>query len=128
MDTSETYIKMCEEATEIQEHEPEAGDYYKSGNDSIVILPMSDHIVDFCSYDCLYLIGEDDAIWLPRQDQLQEIVGSYQECLSLIDRYDCVSALDFDYPNANSMEQLWLMITMNQYNKIWNEIKWEVDG
>ena len=55
MDTSETYVKMCEKAEEIQ----------KNANDISV---LSDKFPDVNSF---WAKGN---IWLPRQDQLQEMV------------------------------------------------------
>ncbi len=81
MDISVQYIKMCEGAEEILDnHIPERGDWYISGQGEIVALPEYDRFIcDQESYqtraECDYLVGPEDSLWLPRQDQLQEISG-----------------------------------------------------
>lgn len=130
------YIKMCEKAEEIQvNHEPQAGDYYQAGDGlTIVILPEEHHIKDFCSYECLYLIGIEDEVWLPLQHQLQEMMElNIQVLLEKFTLFcgDCWDTLDgsewglgeeyFEY----SIEQLWLAFVMKEkYGKIWNGNDW----
>lgn len=116
MDTSETYIKMCKEATEIQTQKPEGsqGEFVYYDTDG------------FAGQEC------DDVpltpfLWLLRQDQLQEMIGSFEDCLNLIDRWDAENALGYDYPDVTSMEQLWIALVMEEkYNKVWNGDNWIV--
>ena len=100
MDTSKTYIKMCEKAEEIQElwrysREGEStGDWFYAkdnlgdGNNKRFIsmgeVICSGDIADFSwESSCDFGGGIEnfnDAIWLPRQDQLQTLSGlSWQE-------------------------------------------------
>lgn len=132
MDTSETYIKMCEQAEEIQHHEPQGGDFYYARG-GVVILPMKEHIKDFCTYHCLYLIDSEDEIWLPHQDQLQGMLSLnlwplnhrfslwlyYQGCNGLIDLH-----VKHEH-EFTSMEQLWLAFVMKErYGKFWDGANW----
>jgi len=123
MDTSKEYIKMCEKAVEIQHEELLKGDY-------VVINEKTELIADTMHYSPAEL---DTAIWLPRQDQLQEMVmdkfkGS--SLYSMIDEFDWFcseSGLVFtDYAEQfTSMEQLWLAFVMKEkYNKTWNGEDW----
>ena len=82
MDTTETYIKMCEEAKEIQKLRREErhhntgkwldGDFYGSVLDNLVF--VAHRLNDAWADEPYYLHHPSEAIWLPRQDQLQEMV------------------------------------------------------
>jgi hypothetical protein len=117
MDTSPEYVKMCEAAKEIQYlWELHAGDYYK------LTYPSNQWIHQLRA-------GRrkrpDSSIWLPRQDELQEMMGDFGTCLSMIDRWEQLSAVSCDYPNVTSMEQLWLAFVMHEkFNKVWNGKEW----
>ncbi len=122
MDISETYIKMCEKAEEIQEvrHDGfEEGDCAYSMNDDGYTWLGSSHDS--------YKRWEDD-IWLPRQDQLQEMIGDFNKCLGMLHDFQCpeVNAYQqewFEY--CQSMEQLWLAFIMHEnYNKVWDKENW----
>jgi len=136
MDTSKEYILQCEKAVEIQKlHKMNTGDcYYQTKDDS-----------DYCEgaftcwnglrpnagyhdYDSWWYFP-DDCIWLPKQDQLQEMVKT--------EKYGCDKNFwlleDFmrwrnKYAEDNaSMEQLWLAFVMKEkYSKTWNGTDWEV--
>lgn len=111
MDTSETYIKMCERAEEIQE--------------------MSHAIVnDETDYYHFRGTLEDlptKGIWLPRQDQLQEMVN-----IKTVEQFSesNLFAGDGFYPpmiigDNWSMEQFWLSFVMKErWNKTWNCEDW----
>jgi len=109
MDTSEIYIKMCEKAGEIQRLHfgtEEENDFY------------------WCSIRATTLeegkkIGY--AIWLPRQDQLQKMVGDFEGQIK--------EALYWLYSDemelVTSFEQWWLRVVMRQkYNKFWDGEDW----
>ncbi len=124
MDTSETYIKMCD-CPEIQDgHEPQAGDcYYAHGK--VIILPMSRHIPNFCDYYCLYLVGADDYWWLPRQEDLQKMLeGDWSG--EILRRFhiwckDC----GFSTRVNKSISQLWLAFVMKEkHSKHWTGDEW----
>ena len=103
MDTSEQYIKMCEKAKEIQ------GQRWG-------------HITDDNFWDNQRLPW---AVWLPRQDQLQEMVKekftgwTYPGVLNKLQKF-C-----FEISYYNSMEQLWLAFVMKEkYSKVWDGENW----
>ncbi len=116
MDTSESYIKMCEKATEIQKLER--------------VIP--DRVFKVCE-------TYPYQIWLPRQDQLQEMLDTdifkiLDRFISWIGNWDCeindycvLNGFRLEIEEYKSMEQLWLAFVMKEkYNKVWNGKDWEV--
>lgn len=120
MDTSKEYIKMCESAEEIQKI------FY---NDR-----------EFDKRDFMEWIKKPTGkvvIWLPRQDQLQEMVKKETDGI-LCEAFYIVTDFWFEVsyssdPNIDekinmckwSMEQLWLAFVMKEkYKKIWNGTEW----
>ncbi len=159
MDTSETYIEMCD-CPEIQgwHHgsDPVGFLVWKQGSRKLVCGKCEEYVEsDFCP-DCgsasqfeegawnlnqFNAIGPFlDGIWLPRQDQLQEMVpnegwgNDWNPTLwplhlaQVLDEY---SDATYDYWQETgwqpeSMEQLWLAFVMKEkYNKIWNGEVWD---
>ncbi len=143
MDISETYIKMCD-CPEIQGRTFIQGDYY--GYWYIVegeTLPHGNGWniwVDSPEYDV------PGGIWLPRQDQLQEMVntvGILGQLRTLIDwcddpygfgsmpfpwQFDKLEAWHEHIESLTSMEQLWLAFVMKEkHGKTWNGKEWR-DG
>lgn len=127
MDTSKEYIEMCEKAQEIQTKYFEGynpGDYYyvpsrddegiqmiKHGNKNIIGVKVR--------YTIIY------NIWLPRQDQLQELIFKndlskkkylqfFRACTNILERIgDDV---------VESLEQVVLLVLMEfLYKKKWNK-------
>ena len=110
MDKSKVYIEMCEKAKEIQKLKP---------------LGKS-----------LNAWGKDDlSIWLPRQDQLQEMIDRSilnETSLALAKRFgkwlennSFIGSCLTEIVRKNSMEQLWLAFVMKEkYNKTWNGEDW----
>lgn len=117
MDNSETYIKMCD-CRDVQELK------YKYASDNSFWHSMPNEWWGTDEY------GGD--IWLPRQDQLQDMVleggrdlsSMFQEFIHLVYeiRYrESDPAIKF----FTSMEQLWLAFVMKEkYNKVWNGEEW----
>lgn len=128
MDTSETYIKMCEKATELQEvWDIRFGDFHCGKGETEVLLLINrpeDRGNDY--------IIKSFGIWLPRQDQLQEMVQTTNEynLAEMEMRFHewCVSPLTVytqTHKHLTSMEQLWLAFVMKEeYNKVWNGEGW----
>jgi len=124
MDTSETYVKMCEKATEIQNlrsHRFEMGDYIDIGDiPQTVAIAEDDEIRDSIS------------IWLPRQDQLQEMMGGLKSgFIDWINWLGNIYGYNYgDKPNGHlriftTWEQLWLAFVMHElYSKVWNDEDW----
>ena len=124
MDTSEVYIKMCREAKEIQKRawEFEYGDYAH---------------VDFGEPHTFIVSGklinstDGKAVWLPRQDQLQEMVYNgrnlsvFYGFRSYVMHHIVNDLDDTDEADLESWEQLWLTFVMKEkYNKSWNGKIW----
>ena len=137
MDTSETYIKMCEKAVEIQE--------LRKGNTTTLegiepwlegdffYIPPDDFAgyvaIAFDCDDTYYSKPkfEDMAIWLPRQDQLQEMLPqdkpSNRIKVMLASKFAHFVAQERKYDAT--WEQYWLAFVMKEnYNKVWNGEDW----
>ena len=138
MDHTKKNIEMCEKAKELQKnHKWKPGDtfYFKGYKSAVTFIPVEkvqvfdideDHVNDW--WDC---------IWLPRQDDLQEIVK--EKCIARM-----TSRCIFEGENLmlmafyhwamfsvaaqmakGSLEQLWLGFVMHEkYNKAWNGKEW----
>ena len=138
MDISKDYIKMCEKATEIQELKKEiTGNYFyqkKTDDDylcgSFICWNGYRPSAGYHNWNDNWYFP-DNCVWLPRQDQLQDIVfekaTTYRlynnrilELVEVFGKY-CKTP---DYLMF-SMEQLWLAFVMKElYNKTWNGEDW----
>ena len=126
MDKSTPYIRMCESANVIQKKwNPEFGDFFVSMSLGLTspCQPITSDLEKKVSY-----LKTIKAVWLPRQDQLQEIV---------IENYATVWDLAIAFSNVlmgenssyfekcDSMEKLWLaFIMLEKYKRKWNEGEW----
>ena len=131
MDTSEKYIKMCESTKEIQCDRIMGR--YKFGELYYIESGHSHggkfrYIGSYDGYEKDKKIIEK-SIWLPRQDQLQEMVdiisGKY---LQWHNGYVVFQHwyIDAETSYFTSMEQLWLAFVMyEKYQKIWDNEKEE---
>jgi len=151
MDTSKEYILMCEKAEEIQKQwEPKEWDYVYNQDDVFgyidrseihiwCILPES--IADSGYYGPYLYDGEicderyKDCIWIPRQDQLQEMLSQYENMTLLFKFNEFCSGKMYRYQEPSryleimldTFEKLWLAFVMKEYfNKRWNGKEWEV--
>lgn len=131
MDTSETYIKMCD-CPLIQADRPEAyGSMFWCVKHNLEI-GLDYGCQPACCEDPYGCRKECKWVWLPRQDQLQEMVGL--DIIAL-----CRDFRDFAFNNYadattddidpvctfTSMEQLWLAFVMKEkYNKVWDGNTW----
>lgn len=145
MDISKKYIEMCSKAQEIQIKVFES---FVSSDFIAVSLSKNNKyfydeflkkliINDFGSIcnNHFYGCGSknatgiqfkdlfDEIIWLPRQDQLQEIKkGIYSNWDGM--RKFVMKTKEVYYMEFESFEQLWLAYLMDKdYNKIWSEEK-----
>lgn len=146
MDTSKKYIEMCKTVKEIQDKwMPEYGDFYEDHhNIRKTIGTLAEK--EFISRRPLPL----PFIWIPRQDQLQEIlsetctlkffIGGLHE---FFDPESLCPGADGEYPPCSkcqetgkerrmtykTMEQWWLAFVMSElYTKKWNGIEWVYDS
>ena len=143
MDTSETYIKMCEKAEEIQKLADKYWDRF-----SIACWHSPNHVrckghfedwhmaYKYCpvcgkplkitpEYSICTRMEGNDGTWLPRQDQLQEMAfpdesTSVRQMVEPF--YEFVKSTNLI---CASMEQLWLAFVMKErYSKLWNGEEW----
>lgn len=139
MDTSKEYIEMCRKAEEIQKLDPgydEEGNYYYQENNPS--LPEVGVWSGYSQYEHPML--PEKRIWLPKQDQLQEMVMGTDEykIVELVDGFHGFCEKDYDYSCAStyefgvqseSMERLWLAYVMDKkYGKRWNGQDWGKEG
>ena len=130
MDTSETYIKMCD-CPEIQDYWWERG--VQEGD--FLWDRTQDPKAFYFNFGKLELAKEPVdrskcALWLPRQDQLQEMftedndmVGLWGGIVQLL--YEYILSLPDKGLTIPSMEQLWLaFVTKEKHNKVWNGEEW----
>ena len=145
MDKSETYIKMCEKAKKyLPRHKFVDGDHFVYleayiGSDIVNNWWIEKGTISIYSSA---LWGHPPCklkrLWLPRQDQLQEMVKyfkglapveySARGLLQIFWEFVDTNWLDYLWTLSNeqvSMEQLWLAFCMSvRYNKIWNGEDW----
>jgi hypothetical protein len=124
MDTSHEYTKMCEKAEEIQKDKKNLwlGDFYFDIND----------LNDVQILDISALTG--GFVWLPRQDQLQEMSRHHKE--GWFDTRESNNlCIFFEWWRSNmvkfgddvTMEQLWLSFVMEtKFNKEWVNKEWKL--
>ena len=126
MDATALNIEMCKKAKELQNSwERKHGDYYYDTSVGGVNL-----------YHSTYFIypHKNKDIWLPTQDQLQEIAFEYLS-KKTISSYYTIFSLIFDFSEFakqtygfDSMDQLWLIFVMKEkFGKIWNGKDWIVE-
>lgn len=139
MDTSKEYIKMCD-CPEIQDlWQPKEGDHKDlvwSNWDSMTMKHKGKGKVWVANLNTWAEVRKSDAgegwfkkfcIWLPRQDQLQEMIGnlSIAEILDLTcDMFDDVKVMQEGY--GLTFESLLLQVVMKEkFNKIWHSQLWK---
>jgi hypothetical protein len=126
MDKSSHYIEMCESAGVIQEQwKPDFGDFFVSMSSGQTSPCLS--ILSELEKKMPYL-KTIKAVWLPRQDQLQEmLIEKYATPWDLAIAFSNVLMADkasyFD--TFDSMEKLWLaFIMLEKGNKKWKDGAW----
>lgn len=149
MDTTNKNILMCEKAVEIQESDVrhkfgntvsfQCHENVKYSRASCFILCSSkrDDTARIASQDNRGLSTTwDKLIWLPRQDQLQDMIvnhGGFYKGLSSFGKvfrrldnfHSSVDTAHKYYGQFDSMEQLWLAFVMKEkYSKLWNGNDW----
>ncbi len=136
MDTTPKYILMCEKAEEIRKGKsPEwliEGDYYCEVSE----YPFDNELLIKLMWRHKGLGRAKKRIWLPRQDQLQEIVAEcFADLRSAINNFGLWCCHKYSiyqtgqYEDSfHTGEQLWLAFVMHEkYQKQWHEEKegWE---
>lgn len=136
MDNTKEFILQCEKAVEIQKQwELESGDFFTRNLTDMV------YTLDQGELDNINGIGRDrcskmpystwisSKIWLPRQDQLQEMLRSKYDIRTMCwDFNGFIGGRRVGYSIIfNSMEQLWLAFVMQvKFGKVWNGKEWEI--
>lgn len=115
MDLTEKYIKMCEKAKDIQEHwKPKKGDFY--------IVPEG--YVQIVSVEDKPLFMAMDVAWIPRQDQLQDMISELWEAGMVLNYGLMPQHRRTHLHKAKTFEQAWLMEVMfTKYGKVWDADK-----
>lgn len=126
MDTSDLYIKMCD-CPEIQEQAKYEIYNYFIDVDRGLLADGYDYIRSMNN-----LMKEREYVWLPRQDQIQEMLKT--NILDLLNKFYKFAFDDLSWMfnkdctrKFNLMEQLWLAFYMSEkHSKIWSskEEKW----
>lgn len=124
MDDTDKYIMMCGEAEEIQKNMPQY-----STADRLVNIPVYD-----LRGNCWFQRNNEKNIWIPRQDQLQEMAWAKEYSEDNIDHLlmrfytEIHKTPDGDWQywdRFRTMEQKWLAFVMKtRYNKVWINDKW----
>ncbi len=137
MDISPEYIKMCD-CPEIQGHAPEEIYHFREKLEDKKWWGKKKELFIFLRDDYVHIIEPSGrrVIWIPRQDQLQEMVdGTFyyqwnQFYKYLLDRDLNVGDLISDIHNGIednpiTWGQLWLAFVMCElHNKKWDGEKW----
>ena len=124
MDTSKQYILMCEKAKEIQK----LVDKQVNFSDYIDEFIFGSNL-NYFAFKNLRLekgkYAENNIIWLPRQDQLQEILKDTH--WTIYGFFEQITKFMSDSGSIDwSWEQVWLGFVMKEkYNKVWNGTDWE---
>ena len=138
MDTSDQYIKMCKEATEIQSKFLlwlRIGNFIFNDNEVVQVSDWGDPNTtkNLQIYYGNHWTYASELVWIPQLDQLMGMEHDTSvNVLFLL--YHYVSheyALDNPYmmDDIDSVEQTCLMMIMrNKYKKKWNGEKWEDSG
>ncbi len=128
MDTSKDYVQMCSQAKELQDiWKPSIGDFYNGYRINVV---CTQELIDTISTDIREHKADAWVTWLPRQDQLQTIVGYpggfvffnfyFKKPLFYEKKKPMFPLLYF-----NSGEQCWLAFVMkDKFGKVWNGEDW----
>jgi len=151
MDSTNRYAIMCQKAEEIQNlWRPKQCDFIinltdieeglsfcKPAESLIQVANMYYEEKDNENYlrECEEV--KEEALWLPRQDQLQKIIEPDNSRIHSI----MINVIESQYNDVSkqtmvsapemfhSMEQLWLAYIMREkFNKLWNEEEWATAG
>lgn len=156
MDGIEKYFLMCEKAIEIQEI------WRNALSSRVEIREFKGSLIlgtvnSWTDYKWIVYLSDDeiiekykiseDIIWLPRQDQLQEmlkathltnpynligflwnILNEDETCPEEMPCKECIKEAMY-WHSFETLEQLWLAFIMYELydNKIWNGIDWIID-
>lgn len=125
---TDNYIKMCEKAEEIQKlwrksFKNYIGDLFWKGKKYLMI-------PEACSYVTEIMFEpEDNFIWLPTQEQLQEMISNnwYDVFCKFLWWHSEDDKNSEEFKSMfTSMNEVWLAFVIEEkYHKIWNGKEWE---
>jgi len=140
MDTSKEYIQMCREAEEMQRYYDIHLNniynwFYVEPLKQILMLEyLNRTAVNWLSFGQGFRsFQRTECTWLPRQDQLQEMISTdLNELVTVFfdeikwgEHGNMISKNPMYIIGLKSMEQLWLAFVMKKkYNKTWNGTIW----
>ena len=121
MDTTKEYISMCGKADEIQ-------NLWDGRCRHNFIIDKESYRLSFYESTLSSTLSQY-YIWLPRQDQLQDMVKDKFKSIgsigSMCFHFSRFVDRDLKYKELISMEQLWLAFVMKEkYKKTWNGKEW----
>ncbi len=128
MNIPKKYIKMCEQAVKIQEKKlKQAADF-----NSLVWCKRQDEGHELVKGFCCFSAEErsDCCIWLPRQDELQKMLGNVPDSAGWFILRNFVEENGWYIKDelTGSWEMLWLAIVMKTlYNKKWDGNQWVME-
>jgi len=126
MDTREEYIKMCRASDEIQEvWAKKNGDFFIEDDNTISTIgdyELNRNNIGYGTYAEDFELLEGKLVWLPRQDQLQEMIDyKYSHRAKVMQDVACT----LEELANQSYEQAHLIVTMDMlYQKKWNGTEW----
>lgn len=128
MDLTPEYVEMCRKATEIQKlWKSSMGDWYAWTYGDETFFDVYPRYMTTKGY-AKGCAGTIMVAWLPRQDQLQEIIpNKLSSPYGVLDRLTAWIRYSKPIVPARSMEQLWLSFIMAGYSKTWNGEDWVHD-
>jgi len=139
--TTDNFINQCEQAEEIQKAwKPKAGDYVQLNKNRQIYLISSvekskdkkkvvfyTNIINGNDSWCYIEFFKDNFIYLPTQEQLQEMSGlswwRFDERCNEIRR--CMLEDPLSEIEVKTKEEAGICVLMEKYNKIWTGEKWE---
>ena len=123
MDTSEQYIKMCDCDEVRNPWRKLEGDYFYGCYYGLTRIWIVNDV-----NSCCLIEPKDDAIWLPRQDQIQELCNRIHPSEWYNIEYTVWDDLVYDWQRFATGEQLWLAYYMlSEHKKSWNGKEWIKD-
>ena len=128
MDKTKTYIKMSDHPLIQGQWERLEGDYFYGkgwwGFAKVMIL--------FDANSCCAVLPQEDATWLPRQDQIQGMIFNEQEGVQTIANRIAdfsTSRIGTSISIQGTMEQLWLVFYMHEKHGLtWDSDEWRDNG
>lgn len=131
MDDTLTYIKMCEKSEIQKMWKPKDGDFVYHPDDGEEAFGRHEFPAEFRVVILSDIQTENwwqNWLWLPRQDQLQDIIifKFGDNTISLLKDFTQFTRVCYAHGKYYSMEQLWLAFVMKEkYQKTWNGKEWK---